>query len=148
MRRQRHFLARGLALLLAVLGALAALQAWRAMPLGTGEEPGPGLMPLMLAGLLAALALAAAAARDWPRPGPVAKARTLAAAAVIAVWPLALPQLGFALTTGLGLLLLARVVDEAPWLRLAVFAAAATAGALLLFRVLLRVPLPPGPWGF
>ena len=78
----------------------------------------------------------------------MARARTLVAAAVIAAWPLALPRLGFALTTGLGLLLLARVVDDAPWARLAVFAAAATAGAVLLFRVLLRVPLPPGPWGF
>ena len=37
MTRRSHLLARGLALLLAVLGALAALQAWRAMPLGTGE---------------------------------------------------------------------------------------------------------------
>jgi hypothetical protein len=148
MTRRSHLLARGLALLLAVTGALAGLRAWRAMPLGTADEPGPGLMPLVLAGLLAALALAAAASRDWPRPGPVARARTLAAAAVIAAWPLALPRLGFALTTGLGLLLLARVVDDAPWARLAVFAAATTAGAVLLFRVLLRVPLPPGPWGF
>jgi hypothetical protein len=148
MTRRSDLLARGLAVLLAVLGVLAALQAWRAMPLGTGDEPGPGLMPLMLAVLLAVLALAAAAARDWPRPQPVAVARTLAAAAVIAAWPLALPRLGFALTTGLGLLLLARVVDETPWARLAVFAAVATAAAVLVFRVLLRVPLPAGPWGF
>ena len=148
MIRRTHALARGLALLLAAIGVLAALEAWRAMPLGTGNDPGPGLMPLVLAVLLAALALAAAASRDWPRPGPVARARTLAAAAVIAAWPLALPRLGFALTTGVGLLLLARVVDETSWVRLAVFAAVTTAGAVLLFRGLLRVPLPAGPWGF
>jgi hypothetical protein len=148
MIRRTHVLARGFALLLAAIGVLAALEAWRAMPLGTGDEPGPGLMPLVLAVLLAALALAAAASRDWPRPGPVARARTLAAAAVIAAWPLALPRLGFALTTGVGLLLLARVVDATSWVRLAVFAAVTTAGAVLLFRVLLRVPLPAGPWGF
>jgi hypothetical protein len=148
MIRRTHALARGLALLLAAIGVLAALEAWRAMPLGTGDEPGPGLMPLVLAALLAGLALATVASRDWPRPAPVARARTLAAAAVIAAWPLALPRLGFTLTTALGLLLLGRVIDEASWARLAVFAAVTTAGAVLLFRVLLRVPLPPGPWGF
>lgn len=148
MIRPRHALARGFALVLTTIGVLAALEAWRAMPLGTADEPGPGLMPLGLALLLAGLALAAAASRDWPRPAPLARARTLAAAAVIAAWPLALPRLGFALTTGLGLLLLGRVVDETSWTRLAVFAAATSAGAVLLFRVLLRVPLPPGPWGF
>jgi hypothetical protein len=62
-------------------------------------------------------------------------------------WPLALPRLGFALTTGLGLLLLGRVVDEASWKGLVAFAVLVTAGAVLLFRVLLRVPLPVGPWG-
>jgi putative tricarboxylic transport membrane protein len=148
MDRPPHALARGLALLLAAIGALAALEAWRAMPLGAGDEPGPGLMPLVLAALLAGLALAAAASREWPRPGPLARARMLAAAAVIAAWPLALPRLGFALTTGLGLLLLGRVVDDKPWGRLAVFAAVTTAGAVVLFRVVLRVPLPRGPWGF
>jgi hypothetical protein len=147
MNRRTHALARGLALLLGAIGALAALEAWRAMPLGTADEPGPGLMPLGLGVLLAGLALAAAAGRDWPRPEPLARARTLGAAAVIAAWPLALPRLGFAVTTALGLLLLGRMVDEASWTRLAVFAALTTAGAVLLFRVLLRVPLPPGPWG-
>lgn len=141
-------LARGFALLIAAGGALAALEAWRSMPLGTAGEPGPGLMPFVLGLVLAALGLAAAAGREWPRPVPLAPGRTLAAAVVIVAWPLALPRLGFALTTVLALLLLGRLVDEARWTRLALFSVVLTAASVLLFRVLLLVPLPVGPWGF
>ena len=141
-------IARTFALLLAAAGALAAVTAWRYMPLGSADDPGPGLMPLVLGLLLAALGIAAAAARDWPHVPPMARARILAAASVIVAWPLALPWLGFALTAGLGLLLLGRVVDEASWKGLGAFAVLVTAGAVLLFRVLLSVPLPVGPWGF
>ena len=140
-------LARGFTLLMAAVGALGALEAWRTMPLGTADEPGPGLMPLVLGLLLAALGLAAVLARDWPRPGPLARVRILAAAVVVVAWPFALPRLGFALTTALALVLLGRVVDEAPWTRLLVFGLVLTAAAVLVFRVLLRLPLPVGPWG-
>ena len=148
MTRMGSALARGFTLLVAAVGALGALEAWRTMPLGTADDPGPGLMPLALGLLLAALGLAAALSRDWPRPAPLAPRRTLAAAVVIVAWPFALAWLGFALTTVLALLVLGRAVDEARWAWLVAFSLLLTAGAVLLFRVLLRVPLPVGPWGW
>jgi hypothetical protein len=148
MRRDGSALARGFAALIALAGALAAAEAWRAMPLGTPDDPGPGLMPLVLGVLACGLGLAAAAVGEAPRPALRAPGRALLAAAILIVWPLALPRLGFALTTAAGLLLLARVVDEAPWPKVGLFAALTTVGAVLLFRVVLRVPLPVGPWGF
>jgi putative tricarboxylic transport membrane protein len=148
MSRDGSALARGFAALIALSGALAAAEAWRSMPLGTPDEPGPGLMPLALGALAFGLGLAAAAVGEAPRPATLAPARALLAAAILVVWPLALPRLGFALTTAVALLLLARVVGEARWPRVALFAAVTTTAAVLLFRVLLRVPLPVGPWGF
>jgi hypothetical protein len=148
MPRWDSAVARGFTLLLAAVGALGALEAWRAMPLGTAGEPGPGFMPFVLGLVLGTLGIVAAAGREWPRLAPLARGRTLAAAVVIVAWPFALPRLGFALTTALALLILGRVVDEARWTRLVAFSVVLTAAAVLLFRVLLRVPLPVGPWGW
>jgi putative tricarboxylic transport membrane protein len=147
MARWGSALARGFTLLVAAVGALGALEAWRAMPLGTAAEPGAGFMPLVLGLLLATLGVAAALATSLAHVAPLARARTLAAAAVIVAWPLALSRLGFAVTTILALLVLGRVVDEARWSRLLAFSVVLTAASVLVFRVLLRVPLPVGPWG-
>jgi hypothetical protein len=46
------------------------------------------------------------------------------------------------------LFLLARGVGEAPLSRLLVFALLAGGAAILLFRGLLNMPLPGGPWGW
>jgi hypothetical protein len=69
-------------------------------------------------------------------------------AALLVAFPLALPRLGFALTTAVTLFLFARALEARPLLRLAAFALLFTAAAVLLFRHLLAVPLPRGPWGF
>lgn len=136
-----------LALALAAAGAWAALRAWRAIPLGTLAEPGPGLFPFLLAVALALLGLAAALMPAAPA-APAARGRALAVAALLVAYPLALPRLGFALSTALGLLLLARAIEARSLGRLAAFALLVTVGAVLLFRQLLAVPLPRGPWGF
>lgn len=110
-----------LALALAAAGAWAALRAWRAIPLGTLAEPGPGLFPFLLAVALALLGLAAALMPAVPA-APAARGRALAVAALLVAYPLALPRLGFALSTALGLLLLARAIEARSLGRLAAFA--------------------------
>jgi hypothetical protein len=137
-----------LALFLAGCGAWAAIEAGRRMPLGTLADPGPGLLPLVLAGLLAVLAGAAALARGPSPPAPAATGRALVVAALLVVYPLLLPRLGFGLTTALAMFALARAIEPRPVAALALFAGLGTAGALLLFRHVLAVPLPRGPWGF
>ncbi|MBI4270679.1 MAG: tripartite tricarboxylate transporter TctB family protein [Candidatus Rokubacteria bacterium] len=139
---------RVVALLLAGAGLFAVVEVWRRMPLGTPADPGPGMFPLLLAATLAGLAAAAALGRRWPAPSPAAGRRALAVAALLVAYPAALPRLGFAVTTALAMLLLARALEPAPWPRLAAFALVASAAAIALFRVLLAVPLPRGPWGF
>jgi putative tricarboxylic transport membrane protein len=140
--------ARAIALLLAACGALAAVQAWRAIPVGSLGEPGPGLLPFLLALALVALGAAAALEGRRPAPGPVDRRRALLVAALLVAYPAALPFLGFALTTTLALFLLGRALGSRAPGRLAIFAVASTAAAVVLFQRLLLVPLPRGPWGF
>ena len=63
-------------------------------------------------------------------------------------WALALPYLGFAVTTVVALFVLGRAIGRAPVARLLVFALLAGGSAVLLFRELLKLPLPRGPWGW
>lgn len=141
-------LGKGFALLLAVLGLAAAVLAWLRIPLGTPNDPGPGSVPLTLGLGVATLGVAAALARAWPAAAAFDGRRALTVAAVVAGWALALPRLGFAVTTMVALFLLGRAVDRVPLPRLLVFALLTGGGAVALFRGLLKMPLPRGPWGW
>lgn len=119
------------------------------MPAGTIALPGPGFFPVGLAALLAVTG-AGLALRALLRPGTGAHrvplghrhiAVTLLALASVA---LLLERLGFLLTASLFLLVLFRAFSGLGWLRAALAAAAATAGAYLLFHTVLGVPLPGG----
>ncbi len=141
-------LGRGLAVLLAGVGIAAAVEAWRSMPLGTADDPGAGLLPLVLGLAVAALGGATALARAWPPGAPLERRRALAVGGAVVAWALALPYLGFAVTTVVALFVLGRGIGRAPVARLLVFALLAGGGAVLLFRGLLKMPLPRGPWGW
>ena len=148
MNRVTVRLGRALALLLGATGIVAALEAWRSMPMGTAGDPGPGAVPLVLGLAVGALALATALARNWPRGAPIERGRALGVASALVGWVLALPYLGFASTTVIALLVLGRAIGPAPIGRLLVFALLMGGGASLLFGTLLRLPLPRGPWGW
>jgi putative tricarboxylic transport membrane protein len=141
-------LGRGLALLLAAAGIAAALEAWRTMPMGTADDPGPGVLPLVLGLAVGGLGVATALARGWPPAVPIERARALASVGAVVGWALALPYLGFALTTVAALIVLGRAIGPASVARLLMFALVAGGGASLLFRGLLKLPLPRGPWGW
>jgi putative tricarboxylic transport membrane protein len=141
-------LGRWLALLLAATGIAVALEAWRTMPMGTADDPGPGVLPLVLGLAVGGLGVSTALARAWPATAPIERARALAGAGAVVVWALALPYLGFAVTTVAALFLLGRAMGPAPAARLLIFALLAGGGASLLFRGLLKLPLPRGPWGW
>jgi hypothetical protein len=139
--------ARALALLLVAAGLYAAIEASVRMPLGTAGAPGPGMLPLALGLTLAALAGAALLQR--PRaPAAIARRRVVLVGALLVLYPLLLPRLGFGVATALVLFALARVIAPLPPARLAAFAVASSILATVLFRRLLAVPLPAGPWGF
>ena len=67
---------------------------------------------------------------------------------MLVLYPLLLPRLGFGVATALVLFALARVIAPLPPARLAAFAVGSSILATALFRRLLAVPLPAGPWGF
>jgi len=141
-------LGRGLAVVLAGVGIAAALEAWRSMPLGTADDPGPGLLPLVLGLAVAALGGATALGRAWPPTAPLEHRRVLVVGGAVVAWTLALPYLGFAVPTVVALFVLGRAIGRAPVARLLAFALEAGGGAVLLFRGLLKLPLPRGPWGW
>jgi putative tricarboxylic transport membrane protein len=139
---------RALALLLAVVGVAAALEAWRDMPLGSADDPGPGALPLVIGGVVAGLGLATALTRTWPVPAPLARGRALAVAAAIVGWVLALPLVGFGVAAVAAMVVLGRAVSPVPLGRLLVFAVLLGGTTTLVFRGLLALPLPRGPWGW
>ncbi len=137
----------GIALL--VLACLVALET-RGLPLGTAHGPGPGYMPLLLAGLLAAFALALAIRGggqplrrlEWPE---ARHAAAILGASVFAA--AALDRLGYRITMALFLLFLYGAVQRRRILVALALAAALALGSHWLFDVALRVPLPRGPFG-
>ena len=148
MNRAVPRLGRALALLLAATGIAAILEARRSMPLGTADDPGPGLLPLVLGLAVAVLGVAAALARTWPAGGAVERGRLLAVAVAMVGWAVALPYLGFAVTTVAGLFVLGRGIGGVPITRLLVFALLVGGAAALLFGRVLQMSLPRGPWGW
>lgn len=141
-----------------VLLGLAAALAGSRMQLGTLAAPGSGFLPTVGGTALAVLGLVVfsvewLAARERPRaPAPPAATgerwRVIAAIAVLVAYGLLLGALGFAVTTLLALGVLFRFVARLGWATSLAWTIGATVFAHALFRVWLKVPFPPGPWGF
>jgi hypothetical protein len=141
------------------LGALlvaipVALAAW-GFGLGTPKSPGAGFWPLLIALAMAGLGVSlllrpgADATREAGRPRWRKLALTLVTLAFYAV---ALEPLGYLPATFMLLLMQLRWVESRPWRGSAAVALVAAVVSLVLFRVLLKVPLPvgviplPGGW--
>lgn len=128
--------------------ALGAVAAWLSFGLNIGSltDPGPGLWPLIVAGLLVAsgvgiIAVVAKAQNDTEAftGGTIA---VLAAAGGLAVYASLYEVVGFEIPTVLLLFAWLRFLSRESWLSSAVIAVAATAVAYVLFIVGLSVPLP------
>jgi hypothetical protein len=139
--------------ILGALGLAVAFEARRFPGLGDGH-PGPGLFPMILGALLAGLGLALLMA-GWRRrapasPGPPAAPHGMLRAAGVAVSVVIYlgiaPRVGFALSMA-AVLLLNMVLQGVAVQRSLAAAVVTTAVMNLLFRHVLRVPLPTGPWG-
>jgi hypothetical protein len=136
-----------------VLAALALFTLWenRKLPLGNLANPGPAYMPMLLALLLLGFAIliiafgarasrvAAAGWSEWRH--------AVAILAVCAFMALSLERLGYRITIFAALALLLGLLERRSLVTTAVFSVAFSAASFYLFAVLLRVPLPRGPWG-
>ena len=139
----------GVALLL-----FAVVVMWedRAFPLGSVTKPGPGYMPMLLAGILAAMALLVI----WtggrsPALGSLGWSEWRHAVAILGgcvFAALALERIGYRLTVILLVAFLLWVVErKRPVVTMAV-ALGLSLGTFYVFSTLLRVPLPLGPGEF
>jgi hypothetical protein len=132
--------------------ALAVMWENRAYPLGTVTKPGPGYMPMLLAGILAAMAALviwaggrspALASLNWSE---WRHAVAILAACVFA--GLALERIGYRLTVILLVGFLLWVVERKRLILTMAAALGLSLGTFYVFSTLLRVPLPLGPGDF
>jgi putative tricarboxylic transport membrane protein len=143
--RRDQWSAAGLAVL-----ALGYLLAGRQYPLDTLATPGPGIFPLAVG--LALLALAV-----WPllaggrRPAPAASGEAddvgitrapLIMIAVLVLYAVSLPRLGFTLTSFVLVLVASWLMGLRGWWRPVVLALGVTVVSRLIFGFWLGVPLP------
>jgi len=137
---------------LALLAAVVLEECWRTrLPLGTLANPGPAVLPVLLAlallgagVLIAALdraptALSAAGWQEWRH--------TFAILATCAFVALALERLGYRLTMAVACAFLLAVVERKGPVTTLLFSVGMAAGTYYLFDTLLRVQLPRGPLG-
>ena len=137
-----------------ILFALALYVGWlnREFPVGTLAEPGPGYVPLLLAivlgliGLLIALfgsRSAALRAMAWPE---AMRALVIMTACVLATF--ALERIGYRITVAALLVFFFGVIERKSWWMTAMVAVTFSLASHYVVGVLLKVPLPRGPWGF
>lgn len=122
------------------------------LPLGTVEQPGPGLFPLLVGAFLLAGGIAFLFQCLPREPGAsaflpsAARRRVAGVGGTLVAFCLLLPWLGYGVTA-LGLLVaLLRLFGLAHWGAAGGVALVATAASYYLFAVVLGVPLPAGVW--
>jgi hypothetical protein len=137
-----------------VLFLAGAAMTWQSLllPLGTLRDPGAAYLPLALSLLLATFGAALAA---WPGHGPSLAAfewgdarHAVAILGVCGASALLVERIGYGSTTFLLLVALLGVVERRRWWVVLPVSAGLAWGTYYVFGVLLKVPLPPGPFGF
>lgn len=145
-------LPRAVALTFLAGSALYLVQAAR-LPLGSVEQPGAGLFPILVGAFLLAVSVAHLLQDLRRSPGtplllPSAEMgrRVMGVVAALGAFCLLLPWLGYGVAA-LGLLLaILRLFGLARWGMTAAVALVATVASYYLFAVVLGVPLPAGVW--
>ena len=138
-------------LMISLAGAYAGWETLK-LPLGSLENPGPGYMPLILATLLVILGLVVASAGG--KSQPMAEIRWPELRHAFAIFgtcvfaALAIEPLGYRLTVAVMLIFLIGVIEKKPPLAVILVSAGMAIGSYWLFATLLKVPLPPGLFGF
>jgi hypothetical protein len=128
-------------------GILLAIAGWRLGP-GTSKLPGPGFFPLLIACTMGGLGV-------WLllRPGseeksvsPESSRWSALAIALVSIfgYTMVLNELGYLVSTFALLIAQLRWVEKQSWSTSLWTAAIASAVSLVVFRVLLKVPLPAG----
>jgi hypothetical protein len=142
--------ARAVALAALVFAGLAGWEAARLPAWSAFDGPGPGLLPQVLAALIAVAALGVLAAPGHGEPeggaaSPLRSRGFLGYGGAMLGVALALPHLGFILVGAFATLLVMRVAEGASWGASLLWGGILVACVTLLFGTALGVPFPPGP---
>ena len=131
--------------------ALYLVQAVR-LPLGSVEQPGPGLFPVLVGAFLLA-AGAAFLLQSLRRtlsaptlPPPETRGRVTGVVVALVAFCLLLPWLGYGVTAFGLLLVILRLFGLDGWALTGAVALVATVASYYLFAAVLGVPLPAGLW--
>jgi putative tricarboxylic transport membrane protein len=146
-------MSRGETAFLGLLGAVGIAWILDALQLPYQDDfvPAAGFFPLWIAVALVGL-VSVLLITQWRTAPPIASpARPRRPALVVlalAVSVSLLDRIGFAAAVAGLVLFLVGYVEQAPW-RVTLASAIVIPGAItLVFRILLSIPLPRGPWGF
>ena len=134
-----------------VLVGIAAVALWQSADLTAGSlrQIGPGFMPRVLAGITglcglvmcaAALAGRGAMMERWSVRGMIFVLAGMGAFATT------VRPLGLAVAGPLAVIISAFATHEARWREIMLFGLALTAACVVLFKLLLRLPVPLAPW--
>ena len=137
-----------------VFAIFAALVLWESskIPFGTLADPGPGALPMLLAGTLLVCSLGVACiGRTSERLNTIEWPECRYAVAILgtlALMALAMEWLGYRITIFTGLFVLVALVERKSWLAASIFAGVFSFGTYGLFHSVLHVQLPRGTLGF
>lgn len=122
------------------------------LPMGQMDQPGAGVFPLLVAGVLF-VASVSALWEGWRRrtnslvldlPEGSDRIRLLKMISLLLIYFLAIPWAGFSLSSILFCILLIRLLSMISWKRCTLYAALMTATIHLIFITILKVPMPAG----
>ena len=134
-----------------VLLAIAAVALWQGADLSAGSlrQIGPGFMPRVLASITAVCGLVMCVSALMGRGAMMQRwsvRGTLFVLAGIVAFAATVRPLGLAVAGPLALIISAFATQEARWREIILFGIALTVACVLLFKVLLRLPVPLAPW--
>lgn len=122
------------------------------LPMGEIDQPGAGVFPLLVAGILFVASLSAlwegwrnrvgSPALDIPQGAD--RTRLLKLVTLLLIYFLAIPWAGFSLSSVFFSTALIRLISDLSWPRCAIYALLMTASIHIIFITILKVPMPAG----
>jgi hypothetical protein len=138
---------RGVGIAALLGGILLAIVGWRLGP-GTSQLPGPGFFPLLIACTMSGLGISLIlrpGSEEKPIPPESSRWTALALSLIsIFAYTLVFHEAGYLVSTFALLAVQLRWVEKQSWATSLLTAGIASAVSLVVFRVLLKVPLPAG----
>ena len=122
------------------------------LPMGEMDQPGAGVFPLLVAGILC-FASVSAIWEGWRNrktttrldlPEGEDRLRLFKLIGLLAIYFLAIPWLSFLLSSVIFCTLLIRLLSDLTWTRASLYALIMSGAVYLIFIFLLKVPMPAG----